>query len=41
MSFLIDFWPLNTIPMFGRKNQEGGPIRVGQKTFFIPQIFKK
>jgi hypothetical protein len=47
MSFLIDFWPLNTIPLqFWRKKQDGGDIRVGQKFFFYlknskSEIFQK
>jgi hypothetical protein len=42
MSFLIDFWPLNTIPLeFWPKIQDGRDIRVGQKSLFLPQKFKK
>jgi hypothetical protein len=43
MSFHIDFWPLNTIPLeFWQKNQDGGDIRVGQKSlFFTSKIQKK
>jgi hypothetical protein len=36
MSFLIDVWFLNTIPLeFWQKNQDGGDIRVGQKSLFF------
>jgi hypothetical protein len=47
MSFPIDFWPLNTIPFeFLQKNQDGGDIRVGEKSFFYlkyskSEIFQK
>jgi hypothetical protein len=35
MSFLLDFWPLNTIPLkFLQKIQDGGDIEVGQNLFF-------
>jgi hypothetical protein len=38
MSFLIDFWPLNTIPLdFWQKIQDGGSIRVVLKTLFLRQ----
>jgi hypothetical protein len=39
MSFLIDLWSRNTIP-FCKKIQDGGDIRMGQKSFF-PRKFKK
>jgi hypothetical protein len=36
MLFLIDFWPLNTIPLeFWQKIQDSGDIRVGQKSLFF------
>jgi hypothetical protein len=38
MSFLVDFWPLNTIPLeFRQKIQDGGDIGVGQKSLFLPK----
>jgi hypothetical protein len=40
LSFLIDFWSLNTIPLkFLQKIQDGGDIRVGRKSKppFLPQ----
>jgi hypothetical protein len=41
MSFILDFWRLNTIPLdFYKKIQEGGDIRVGRKSIFLPQKFK-
>jgi hypothetical protein len=34
ITFLIDFWLLNTIPLeFGQKIQDGGDLRVGR--FFL------
>jgi hypothetical protein len=51
MSFLIDFWPLNLTLNFGPRNrirwrfgekyQDSGDIKVGQKSLFLPQNFKK
>jgi hypothetical protein len=42
MSFLIDFWPLNTIPLkFQQKIQDGGDIRVAQKSLFFTSKIQK
>jgi hypothetical protein len=39
--FLIAFWLLNTIPLeFSQKIQDAGDIRVGRKSFILPQKFE-
>jgi hypothetical protein len=42
MPFLIDFWPVNTIPLkFWQKIQDGGDIKVGRKSIFSTTIIQK
>jgi hypothetical protein len=41
-AFLIDLWHHNNFRWnFGKKNQDGGGIKVGQKSLFLAQKFKK
>jgi hypothetical protein len=43
MSFFINFWPLNTIPLefWQKKIQDGGDIGVGQKSLFFASKIQK